>query len=318
MVGEKNNQPYISICIPTCKRPEIVKKTIDSIYNQGVDHNLFEVCISDNSETDETQKLILDNYSDIDNLIYSRNNVEGFLNSIEALKLGKGKLLKLHNDYSVFKEDTLQKIITVTSSYSEYNSCLFFSMGALKNYGLKNLSSFNDFLYYANYWTTWSSAFAIWKSDFISLQEKNIVLDHMFPHTSLLFSLSDKKQYIVDDRKYIDNIPLKKKGGYNLPDNFIHLYLSMVKKLIEDGNIQEQTYLKIENGILKFTGEWKYAVERHSDVHSFRFDDAESIIQKQCGKSGVRKYHYWYYRKKLLGSIKYTVKKVINPKSSDH
>ena len=317
MKEENSNRPYISICIPICKRPEVVKKTIDSIYNQGVAHNLFEVCISDNSETDETQKLILDNYRDIDNLIYSRNNVEGFLNSIEALKLGKGKLLKLHNDYSVFKEDTLKKVIKTIESYSEYDSCVFFSMGVLMNNGIKTFSSFNDFLYYATFWTTWSSAFAIWRSDFNRLCN-NILLDHMFPHTSLLFTLTDKNQYIVDDQEYIDNIPLKKKGGYNLPDNFVHLYLSMVKKLLEAGKISKKTYLKVENGILKFTGEWKYTVERHSDVYSFRFDDAESIIQKQCGKSGVRKYHYWYYRKKLLGSIKYTVKKVINPKSSNH
>lgn len=43
------------------------------------------------------------------------------------------------------------------------------------------------------------------------LIEDNIQVDSMFPHTTLLFSLTGKEQYIVDNHEYVESIPLKKR-----------------------------------------------------------------------------------------------------------
>ncbi len=53
-----SDQPILSICIPTYKREYIIDELIAGIYEQGCDNNLFEVCITDNSKTDETKNLI--------------------------------------------------------------------------------------------------------------------------------------------------------------------------------------------------------------------------------------------------------------------
>ena len=53
-----NEEILVSICIPTYKREEIVRQTLKSIFSQGVDASLFEVCITDNSDSDETKNLL--------------------------------------------------------------------------------------------------------------------------------------------------------------------------------------------------------------------------------------------------------------------
>lgn len=60
-------QPLISLCIPSSGRIQFLEKTLDSIYAQETDDSLFEVCISDNSDNNETKKLVETKYSDKNN-----------------------------------------------------------------------------------------------------------------------------------------------------------------------------------------------------------------------------------------------------------
>ena len=52
----KNSKPFVSIIIPTFNSQKTIKKTIRSILNQT--YKNFEIIIIDNSETDETVKII--------------------------------------------------------------------------------------------------------------------------------------------------------------------------------------------------------------------------------------------------------------------
>jgi abequosyltransferase len=300
--------PLISICIPTYKRPEIIKETLSSIVEANISDNILDVCITDNSTTDETKEMIEREFKNVKFIKYKKTTCEGFLNSIEALKFGDGEFLKLHNDYSKFKTGALNNFIKVIEKYREEKPILFFSMGALnKNIKIQSFFNFNEFLYDIHYYSTWSSAFGIWKKDFDKLCTSDIFIDHMFPHTSFLFSCTDNKSYIVDDTKYVNNLPLKKKGGYNLTDNFVRLYLTMVKHLKEAGYISNMTYSKIENGIIKFVASWYNNVKFNNEIYFFTFENTEQIINAICGKKAVIKYHFW----KKVYFIKFTFKQIM-------
>lgn len=119
------SKPVLSICIPTNNRVEIMRETLHSIFKQRVNTDLFEVCISDNSKTDETRLLIEKEFNDIPNLVYNKSDCEGFLNSMEALKLGQGQLLKLHNDYSKFNLGALMRMIRIVETYKNTDSVIF-------------------------------------------------------------------------------------------------------------------------------------------------------------------------------------------------
>ncbi len=302
----------VSICIPTCKRSEIIDIMLQSIYSQGVDSSLFEVCISDNSETNETKNLIENKYGNISNLVYKKSNCKGFMNSIEALKLGSANILKLHNDYSKFKPGMLQKFIDSVRYNQSEDFQIFFSMGSLKNKNKQlTFDNFNDFLGNIHYYSTWSSAFSINKSDFDKLMLSGIAVDRMFPHTTLLYSLYDKKKYIVDDVAYVENLPLKKKGGYNLIDNFVRIYLTMTLNLLSQGVIGKCTYDKIQYGIIKFCAYWENIV-KFDDKYFFSFDNKEKIILETCGHCDVMCYKLWSVYYFLRIGIKVLVKKVWN------
>ena len=195
------NQPILSICIPTYKREYLIEKLINGIYAQNCDRSLFEVCITDNSETDETQKLIQDKFSGIENLHYKKVECEGYRNSIEALKLGNGQFLKLHNDYTMFHDGCLAKLIDNVAALAKDKPVVFYTLR-----GKDEVRSFRDF---------------------DRLMTDGINCNSMYPHTSLLFAESWKNNFLVDEYGYFYNDQPKKKGGikgksgYNLVDNFV-------------------------------------------------------------------------------------------------
>lgn len=288
------NEPLISICIPTRDRVDILRETLRSILAQDVDPALFEVCVSDNSPTDETKELMEKEFKDVPHLRYRKSECEGFLNSIEALRLGRGKLLKLHNDYSRWVPGGLAQMINSVRTYEKERPGMFFSLGAWPSEKkLSEQASFDRFLNEISYYSTWSSAFSIWKTDFDELMERKLPLDPMFPHTSLLFALTDKRLYVVDYGAYAENLPLKKKGGYNLIDNFVRIYLTMVADLLRKKKISRETYRKIEHEIIKFAAIW-FAIVLLDKRFLFTFENKEALIAKTCGTWAVWKFYFYF------------------------
>ena len=125
------NIPLVSICIPTNNRPDIIRETILSIIEENVGNDLLNICITDNSPTNETKELIEKEFKDVTYLKYKKTHCEGFLNSVEALKFGNGRFLKLHNDYSKFKKGQLIKFIDRIKKNKNEKPLIFFSFGAL-------------------------------------------------------------------------------------------------------------------------------------------------------------------------------------------
>ena len=154
------NGALLSICIPTYKREEILTQLIHSILSQEVDTSLYEICITDNSETDETKQVIETQFSHVPNLVYKKVVCKGFLNSIEALKLGQGKFLKLHNDYSIFNQGALAKIIGTLQLAEQEHAEPFFTLGKLNNpQDIMIFDDYDSFMYNISLQATWSSAF---------------------------------------------------------------------------------------------------------------------------------------------------------------
>ncbi|MDE5580430.1 MAG: glycosyltransferase family 2 protein [Treponemataceae bacterium] len=296
----------ISICIPTKQRVEILKKTILSMLKENVDTSLYEICISDNSPTDETKNMILECFSDKKNIIYKKTKCKGFYNSIEALKMGTGRFLKLHNDYSSFA-GTFSDFVKENENISDDSVVSFTNGNLTESRNIRKFNSFDEFINFIHYYSTWSSAFSILRKDFYKLLEQNIEIDKMFPHTSLLFDLQNKKNYIVNDRKYFNNQDVEKKGGYNLPETFGSRYLSMAEVLKNKKYITTNTLKKIKFKILTFIADWYYKCKVYPNKYYFDYSGWQKIIESLYGKTGVS-YIRFIYRKKIL---KFYLKKII-------
>ena len=286
-----NQQPLLSICIPTFKREYLIDQILQTIYSQGCSLDLFEVCITDNSETDETKELIETKYKDYENLHYKKVYCKGFMNSVEALKYGHGRFIKLHNDYSMFKIGSLQKLIDQVRRNQKEKPLIFYTLRGKKP--AKYYSDFDSFVKTINYLSTWSTSFAIWKEDLDRILATDIEPNYMYPHTTILFQEHFKKSFIVDDYVYFENVEPKKKGGYNLVDNFVRIYLTMVKKdLLVKGHISQKTYDMIEARIIRFVASC-YVKLKDKPNYTFRFDGMKTLIVDQCG---ISKYCLlWFY-----------------------
>lgn len=301
-------EPLVSICIPTYGREEILKETLNSIYSQNEEESLFEICISDNSPTDETKSMLDACFSNYHNIIYRKSTCEGYYNSIEALKLGNGKFLKLHNNYTCFKKNIFKSFLEEIKKYDE-NTVLFFLSNAKNgNTSSSVFDSFDTFMNYISHLSTWSSSFGIWKSDFSKILQKTEVFDKMFPHTSLLFLLHDKDKYVVSKTSYFVNQNLKKKSGYNLPETFGTRFLGMCDDLYKNEHISVNTYEHIKKDILLFIADYYAYVNYFKDRYGFSYENWEATINSLYGQHGVD------FMKKHLKRmrIKCLIKRILN------
>lgn len=303
----------LSICIPTYNRPLILKEVLESIFSQNVDSSLYEVCISDNAQSNENKKIIDTYFQDKKNLVYNHSTCEGFYNSIESLKLGHGKYLKLNNDTGIFRKNALERLIKTIQSCNE--ATIFFPMKDESNdASISFYNDFNAFLFEISYLSTWSSAFCISQTDFNRCLQEQIQVDKMFPHTSLLFSLTNADKYIVDNYKYIDTFEVAKKGGYNIPEAFGFRYINMVKQLYDNGVITTCTLKKVKADILNFIAEWYIKVLEHKEKYTFSYANKTHYIRISLGIVSTFSFYAKVLKIKmqhLKGKVKKAIKRIV-------
>lgn len=238
----------LSICIPTFKRGEILEKTLKSIYSQLDSSNIdkVEVIVTDNDPLFEDE-IYTSPYKKQPNFNYYKNNSKGFINSLEALKKGKGTFLKLHNSQMVFKKQSIDNILKIIETNKTEKPILYFSNGVLNLNTTIKTQMFNQFIFSLSYQCTWSAGFGLWAKDFDILNLEN--LDETFPQTSLLFQLNEKSNFIIDDANYCSMQFIKGKGGYNVFKAFGSDFLDMIKTYTNNDVIKINTFEKIRKDL---------------------------------------------------------------------
>lgn len=108
-----NNDPFISIIIPTFNRANILRKTVESFVDQSYPKNMYEIVIADNNSTDGTkhivEKLIQENDIPIRYLYEKRQGVHYARNS--AAKVAIGNILYFTDDDMVADKNLLKEIV---------------------------------------------------------------------------------------------------------------------------------------------------------------------------------------------------------------
>lgn len=123
---------YFSICIPTYNRCKYLKENIDEILRQVADSELqnIEICISDNSSSDNTKEL-LESYSNISiqnvNIRYQINDTNlGYdINCSKVMNMAKGMYSWLLGSDDIIERHALQKIISLTLQKPDIGIFLF-------------------------------------------------------------------------------------------------------------------------------------------------------------------------------------------------
>lgn len=240
--------PLVSICIPCFGRVKYVRNTLNSIYQDNADVGLdeYEVVISDNDPAGAVGVLV-EEFKPYDNLHYFHTECEGFINSYYSLTYGKGGYLLLHNSQELFKKGSLRYIIDlVKNNRGKY---LFFSSGFLLNGSCREYADFDSFMQNVSFWSSWSNAFGIWRSDF-DIAKGSTSLNKLFPHTSLFLTQHFHKSYVICDAPLFETQFVKGRSGHNKFHAFTYEYPSLIDGAYIKGHITKATRNKILRDIL--------------------------------------------------------------------
>jgi glycosyltransferase involved in cell wall biosynthesis len=102
-------QPLVSVIIPTYNRPEYLQQAIESAVKQT--YTNIEIIVSDNCSEENTQAVV-ESFAD-SRIRFSRQptNIGMFANQIHAFKMAQGKYLASLHDDDMWNEDFLEKLV---------------------------------------------------------------------------------------------------------------------------------------------------------------------------------------------------------------
>lgn len=256
--------PLISICIPTRNRAAILRRTLESIVSQQEfgDTDLFEIAVSDNCSEDATSEVIKEFVGRYPGrIVHSRNDSNiGFGNLLKALSLGTGDYLKLNNDTLVHRPGSLAALLQDVRQ-AKSGEVLFFPNGsAPRREQCFSSDSLDEFVRDVSYWTTWSSAFGIWRDDRdVCLRLFEEKRSSEMPHAYVLLHLvASGRRACTDNRELFASVVPDKKGGYNIAQVFGCYYTAFLQEFFAAGKLSARTLEREKFRLFNFIARWYF------------------------------------------------------------
>lgn len=269
----------VSLCIPTNGVTEWVLPVMESIYNQNIDEQLFQVVVADNGDNKDFAEAMDSLCSQHTNITYKKTSSMGFLNQIESFRLADGELIKFVNHRMPLVEGTLKKLIDFSNKYSDKKPVVYFSNGKLDLKESYFCNKFDSFVKKLSYWSSWSAGLALWHDD-IEKVDKISEFNSLFPHTDILFLNKNSTEYIIDNRVLMQELPTDdtKKGKYNLFHAFAVEYPKILRELLNSNFISENTFNDVMSDLKVFLGQLYFKFIILKRPCSYDLTDADQYI----------------------------------------
>jgi glycosyltransferase involved in cell wall biosynthesis len=111
--SQSHSSPQVSICLPTCNRPELIAECIDSCLAQT--YGNLEIVIGDDSKDERTQQLIAQRYPNEPRIRYAMNQPPlGQARNVASLfeRAHGDKILLIHDD-DLLTTDGIEKLVSL-------------------------------------------------------------------------------------------------------------------------------------------------------------------------------------------------------------
>lgn len=243
-----DNQPILSLCIPTNGAVEWVLPVIESIYSQGYDNEKFEVVITDNGKDSQLPDHIAK--MTYPNLRYKQTKDEGFMNLVTSLKEGRGLFCKMINHRSVLTERAIEKMVALVEMYKDSKPMIYCSNGYASVGDIQECENLDDFVRGLSYYSSWSAGIGFWKKDIPHFDQ--IEMYDLMPNAPLLFNLRVESKYVIWNKPYMKMENDAGKGGYDLFQTFAVGYLDIINELRFKKRISQDTFIKIKKDLYAF------------------------------------------------------------------
>lgn len=135
-----NNQPLVSICIPTYNNARFLRESLDSIVNQTYSNK--EIIVSDNASTDGTKEIVYE-YVKKYGVRYYRNaeTVDGFDNFNRCINLAHGEFVAIYHSDDIYEINIVEKEANFLQFYSRAGAV--FTLGSSINEKGNTIGTFN-------------------------------------------------------------------------------------------------------------------------------------------------------------------------------
>lgn len=288
----KKNKPLLSLCLPTNGATQWVLPTLDSIYNQGVDLDLFEVVITDNGDNSDLEKHLV-KYG-FNNLRYYKSKDKGFLNLVTCLKLGNGLYNKMLNHRMRLKQDMLLEMIDVVKKYQKSKPTLYFLNGTRKLPQFVECKDLDAFIQTMTYWISWSAGIGFWDTDLDNLS--NVKLNEMYPNTSLLLEHRQKTSYVVYNGVYGEMQDDSGKGGFDLFHTLCVVLMDIVADQYKRRKISQHTYNIFKKDLYRFICSAYYEEVVNKSSHTYMI---QNVMKSFTTYYSVTEYWYMVLKENL-------------------
>jgi acetyltransferase-like isoleucine patch superfamily enzyme len=276
---------WISLCIPTFNRGDLLRKCLDSLVSQDVfvETDEVEIVIADNCSTDDTQ-LICKEFSAIygNKINYIRNerNLGTEENLNVVLSNAEGEFLKLLNDSLIVQPGSINEWMKVVKGTFVEKPIIFFTNGNVHSAEVVNIAnSFDEFVLKVSYFVTWMGGFSIWRKDFAEIPDFTACAELQLIQTDVLFRLMEsRRRAVVLTDTYFIGMDVGRKGGYNIAKVFGKNYVSLLKKYLNKGVLSKSVYDHERREIcLKHTIPYYF-----SDLNDFHKDGFFEYMADYC------------------------------------
>lgn len=245
---------YLSLCLPTNGITEWVIPSLDSIYEENMDEDKFEVIVTDNGNNSLFEEIMTDYAQKHNNLLYKKTDAYMFDNQLDALRFAKGDYLKFVNHRSVWKPGRLQYMYDFLEKYEAEKPVIYFANGGM-GWGpvYREYFSFDEFVKNLGINGTWTTGVGIWKEDFDRIP-KNYKYDKISPHAGILYAERKKNKYIINDLYWMreSDADHSKKGKYDLYKAFAVDEFIITINLYRDGDISIETLKTVKECFREF------------------------------------------------------------------
>lgn len=251
-----NDKTLLSICIPTFNRSKVLRETLDSITKQDVftETDEVEVIVSDNASTDDTPLLVAEFVQRFPGkVILHRQPVNVWTaNFHQALSLGRGQYLKLHNDTLLVRDGALRPLLDVIRQFAKTRPVMFMTNGNRVKAGnnlLEHCNTLDEFIQQASFFSTWIGGFGLWRED-IGLAEGFLNdTNHLVQTGIVCKQIAEGRPGVV----FFGNYYLSKqdfRATYNWAEVFGKNYLAILKKHLAAAQLSVETYEQAKQEVL--------------------------------------------------------------------
>lgn len=283
---------YLSICIPTYNRVDLLRNTLRSITAQKeFSTGEVELVVSDNCSTDGTETMVRALCAQYPNIAYFRNeqNLGGNFNIHRSLALGQGLYRKLSNDTFEFLPGSIGELLRVIKASPDQGTHLMFSNGrvAPQQGDQPVFRGIDRFVELVSYEVTWDGVLGFWGQEYTDVVAHEDPEAFFWPLKAILKLLeSGKPVRLCSTPLFTVQVPPKKDISYGLVKVFYTAYLDCYRPYLSRG-MGASTFKAEERKLLYgFFLRWLTRKEV-SKRFIFSEDDTVAALEKAAGRSLV-------------------------------